>query len=105
MKNIFVHHVFFWLNEPENAEAARKLTEGLLTLGKIGEVVEIHIGVPAKTQRDVVDNTYSHSLLTIFRDKEDHDLYQVNPIHLKFIEDYGKLWKKVVVYDCVDAKL
>ncbi len=105
MKNIFVHHVFFWLNEPGNADAARKLTEGLLTLGKIGEVVEIHIGVPAKTQREVIDNSYSHSLLTIFRDKEDHDLYQVSPIHLKFIEDYGHLWKSVVVYDCVDAKL
>jgi hypothetical protein len=53
----------------------------------------------------VVDNSYSHSLLTIFRDKEDHDLYQVSPIHLKFIEDYGYLWKSVAVYDCVDAKL
>jgi hypothetical protein len=31
------------------------------------------------------------------------DSYQTDPIHLKFVEECSMLWKKVVVYDSVDA--
>jgi Stress responsive A/B Barrel Domain len=103
MKHIFVHHVFFWLKEPDNAEARLKLETGLQTLGKIGQIQEMHIGVPAKTDRPVVDNSYSYSLLLILRDKADHDIYQNHPIHLKFVEEYSHLWTKVLVLDSVDA--
>jgi len=103
MKHIFVHHVFFWLKEPSNVEARKKLEAGLQTLGKIGEIQEMHIGIPANTDRDVVDNSYSHSLLIIFRDKADHDIYQNHPIHLKFVEECSQLWNKVKVLDSVDA--
>ena len=31
------------------------------------------------------------------------DAYQIDPIHLAFVENYKHLWTKVVVYDSVDV--
>jgi hypothetical protein len=42
--------------------------------------------------------------LVLFKDKADQDAYQVDPIHLKFVEQYAHLWSRVVVYDSVDVK-
>jgi hypothetical protein len=103
MKHIFVHHVFFWLKEPTSAEVRSKVENGLSSLTKIGEIEEFHIGVPANTNRAVIDNSYTYSLLVVFRDKNDHDKYQSHPIHLKFIENCGQLWSKIIVMDSVDA--
>ena len=102
MKHIFVHHVFFWLKEPANTEIRNRFENELHTLGKIGEIQEIHIGVPGNTDRSVVDHSYTYSLLIVFRDKQDHDIYQNHPIHLKFVEDYSGLWDRVLVYDSED---
>ncbi len=102
MRNIFVHHVYFWLNEPDNPEARAKFEKGLQELINIGEVQEFHLGKPAPTSRPVIDHSYTYSLLTIFRDKEDHDIYQQHPIHLAFIEQCSSLWNRVLVYDSVD---
>ncbi len=40
--------------------------------------------------------------MAFFKNKEDQDIYQTHPIHLKFIEDCQHLWQKVVVYDAMD---
>ena len=102
MKSIFVHHVFFWLHEPQNPEARKTFEKGLQGLLKIEEIQEYHLGIPAETDREVVDNSYTYSLLLIIRDKADHDSYQKHPIHLRFIDECGKLWKRIQVYDSVD---
>jgi hypothetical protein len=102
-KQALVHHVFFWLKNPSSAEDLKKLIEGVKTLQNIDTLRLVKIGVPAGTEaRDVIDNSYSISLLTVFDDIKGHDVYQVHPIHKKFIEDYSHLWQKVVVYDSID---
>src|SRR5690606_37906599 len=54
-----VHHVFFWLKNPDSSEDLAKLLAGLRTLAGIDTVRGIHIGVPADTeQRGVVDGSY-----------------------------------------------
>ena len=58
-----------------------------------------HIGIPAQTPRDVVDNSYGYSLVCVFKNKEDQDIYQAHVAHKKFIKDTSMLWEKVVVYD------
>jgi hypothetical protein len=78
-----------------------KFEEALNILVTIETIVDYHLGIPASTDRDVIDNTYSYSLLTTFRNKGDQDIYQTHPIHLKFIEDCQDLWGKVIVYDSV----
>jgi hypothetical protein len=95
----FVHQVYFWLKEPEDAEHRKKLAEGLKTLTAIKELKLWHIGYPADTNRDVIDRSYSISWLTIFESKKDQDIYQDHPVHVKFVEGYSSLWQKVVVYD------
>ncbi|MEO8886382.1 MAG: Dabb family protein [Mucilaginibacter sp.] len=100
LNNVFVHQVYFWLkNEADQA----KLIEGINTLAAIKGLKQIHIGVTANTPREVVDNTYHASLLTIFDNKEAHDVYQDDPIHHEFLANYVKpLVAKVVVMDSVD---
>ena len=102
-KNLFVHHVYFWLNNPESAEDLKKLQEGLQKLSKVKTIKMFHIGKPAGTNRDVIDSSYAVSWLLLFDSRADQDSYQTDPIHLKFIDDCKHLWKKVVVYDSIDA--
>lgn len=97
-----VHHVFFWLNNPDSEADKQQLIEGLNTLRAIDEVKELMIGTPASTlEREVVDNSFHVSELMIFESIEDQDAYQVHPIHAKFVEEYSHLWERVVVYDMI----
>lgn len=102
-KNMFVHHVYFWLNNPESETDRKKLLEGLNSLKPVETIKQIHIGKPADTDRDVIENTYDFSLLLIFDNLEDQEVYQKHPIHLAFVDKYASLWKKVIVYDSVNA--
>ncbi len=100
---VFVHHVYFWLKSPGDAQAREALIAGLRTLTAIPEVRWSHIGVPAASERGVVDDSYSVSWLVFLADKAAEDRYQVDPIHLKFVEDCSALWERVVVYDTEQA--
>lgn len=102
MKNAFVHHVYFWLKNKENKADLAKLVEGLNTLTKIKSLKTHHIGIPAGTNRDVIDGSYSISWLTIFDDGKGQEAYQVDPIHLAFVDNYKHLWSKVIVYDSIN---
>lgn len=98
----FVHHVFFWLRNPDSAEDRKKLEKGLKSLKAIETIRKAHIGVPAKTDRPVIESSYDFSELLIFDSLEDQQAYQVHPVHLKFVEECEHLWSKVIVYDSVD---
>ena len=99
-----VHHVFFWLKNPESKEDLARLLTGLRTLTKIETVRGAHFGVPASTEkRDVVDNSYSASEMLFFDDLAGQKAYQDHPVHQKFVEDCSHLWEKVVVYDAIAA--
>lgn len=98
-----VHHVFFWLKEPDNDEHKKQLVNALNELLKIETIKLSHIGFPAGTEsRDVVDHSYSVSYMVMFNNQADQDAYQVDPIHTKFVEENSHLWKKVIVYDSID---
>lgn len=102
MKKVFIHHVFFWLKEPKNLEARRQFEKGLQELIKVPQIQSSHIGTPVESPREVVDDSFTYSYMAFFKNKEDQDIYQTHPIHLKFIEDCQHLWQKVVVYDAMD---
>jgi hypothetical protein len=101
-EKLFIHHVFFWLNNPENKEDRVKFESALSRLGSIETITMLHIGKPADTNREVIDNTYTYSFLAGFKNKKDHDIYQAHPIHDEFRNNYGDMWKKVLVYDSLD---
>lgn len=103
LKNSFIHHVYFWLNNADSAEDKKKLVEGLQKLQKVKTIKMSHIGKHAGTNRDVIDGSYSVSWLLVFANLADQESYQTDPIHLKFIDECKHLWKKVLVYDTVDV--
>lgn len=99
-----VHHVFFWLKNPQSKEDLAKLLAGLRTLAKIESVRGVHFGVPASTEkRDVVDNSFSASEILFFDDLAGQKTYQDHPIHKQFVADCSHLWERVVVYDAFAA--
>jgi hypothetical protein len=97
-----VHHVFFWLKNPDSKEDLERLLAGIRTLDAIETLRGLHVGVPASTEkRAVVDSSYSASELMFFDDVEGQNAYQVHPIHQKFIADCSHLWSRVTVFDSV----
>jgi hypothetical protein len=97
-----LHHVFFWLKNPDSTEDRAALIAGIKSLGAIETVRAVHVGIPASTEkRDVVDNSYHVSELLCFDDVEGQNVYQVHPLHQKFIDEHSHLWSKVVVYDAL----
>ena len=103
MKNKFIHHVYFWLKNTGNLSDRDMLVEGLKTLSSVKTIRRFHIGKPANTSREVIDSTYAVSWMLVFATDADQAAYQTDPVHLKFIADYGYLWSKVIVYDAVDV--
>lgn len=98
----FVHHVFFWLNNPDDPNDRAEFEKGVEELLEVPQIKSYHFGEPAATtHRDVVDGSYTYSYMVFFEDKESQDIYQEHPIHQKFIDEYQHLWKKVQVYDAV----
>jgi hypothetical protein len=97
----FVHMVYFWLKDSTTAEAFMANTEDFIK--KIPEVISYHIGKPAMTPRDVVDNSYSVCLVVTFDNVAGHDAYQDHPTHLDFIDNNKEKWTEVKVYDSIMA--
>lgn len=103
-KELFVHHVYFYLKNPGSEADKAKLLEGLNKLAKVPTIKMVHIGTPAPTTRSVIERSYTFSWLCFFNNLMDEELYQTHPIHLKFVEEYSSLWEKVIVYDSVGPK-
>lgn len=102
MKGTFIHMVFFWMKDPGNAAHEAKFEAELNKfIDNSPQVVSGHIGKPAGTPREVVDNSYQYALVVNFNSKEDHDVYQDDPAHHEFIEQCKDLWNKVQVYDSI----
>lgn len=104
VKELFIHHVYFYLKDPHNAQDEAKLLEGLHKLAKVPTIQYVHIGKPAETNRSVIVRDYSYSWMCFFKNIIEEEIYQTHPIHLEFIKEYSHLWEKVVIYDSVGPK-
>lgn len=93
----FVHMVFFWLKPETDIKAFMAGTEGFLR--EVEVVKQYHLGVPAMTPREVVDNSYSVALVVTFASKEDQDSYQNHPAHVQYVEENKDKWTRVQIYD------
>lgn len=96
----FVHTVYFWLKNPADQAVREKFEKSMKTYINSSKYIKTkHIGVPASTNRPVIDSSYSYCLSLTFASKEDQDKYQVEDTHLVFIKESEMLWEKVLVYD------
>lgn len=103
-KEMFVHHVLFYLKNAGSEADKAKLLEGLTKLAKCPTIKLVHIGTPAATTRAVIERAYTYSWLCFFDSPEDEESYQKHPIHDDFRTNYSTLWEKVVIYDAVGPK-
>ncbi|GAB3640794.1 Dabb family protein [Spirosoma arcticum] len=103
-KELFVHHVLFYLKNPDSETDRAKLLEGLNKLAKVPTIRMVHIGTPAATNRAVINRDYAFSWLCFFDNPADEETYQKHPIHDEFRNNYAQLWEKVVIYDAVGPK-
>ncbi len=98
---MFVHAVYFWLRDDLTAEEAEQFVEGVRTLRDIEAVQHGWVGVPAPTDREIIDRSYSYALVLVFADRTAHDVYQVHPVHDRFRERCASYWQRVLIYDAV----
>jgi hypothetical protein len=69
MENVFIHQVYFWLNNPTSTTDRDKLIAGLRKLSSVKSIQQYHIGIPADTNRPVIDSSYAVSLLLTLKVK------------------------------------
>jgi Stress responsive A/B Barrel Domain len=97
---MLVHTVYFWL-KPELTPAQRAdFRRGVESLAGIKAVEKVYVGAPAATERrPIIDASYSVALTVVCKDVAAHDAYQVDPIHLAFVNAFKTFWTRVQIYD------
>jgi hypothetical protein len=100
---MFVHAVYFWLRDDLTSRERGQFAAGLRALRAIEGVEHGYIGVPAPTDRPVIERGYARSLVLVFADQQAHDAYQVHPVHDQFRAECGGYWTTVRIYDSVTA--
>ena len=98
---MLVHTVFFWLKPDLTSEQLADFRRGVESLSAIKSTEKVFVGTPAAVpDRPVIDKSYSVGLTVLCKDIADHNAYQVDPIHLAFVERCKPYWSRVQVYDC-----
>jgi hypothetical protein len=98
---MFVHAVYFWLRDDLTPAQQAQVDAGLRSLRAIEHVRRGYIGVPAPTDRPVIERGYSRALVLVFADEAAHDAYQAHPVHDRFREECGGFWTTVRIFDSV----
>lgn len=95
-----IHSVLFWLKEDLTEEDRVSFENQLRGLSEIPSVTELFVGTPANTQkRPVVESSYDYCLTVLLEDVQAHDAYQVDPIHLAFVQNCSRMWDRVRIHD------
>ena len=96
----FAHTVYFWLKNPDNEDDRIQFEDSLKRFLNNSKFAKTNfIGVPPKATREVVDGSFTYSLIVTFDSAESQDGYQKEAAHLQFIDECKDLWSKVIVYD------
>lgn len=96
----FAHTVYFWLKNPDSPADRLAFETSLRTfLDNSAYAKTQFIGKPPKASRDVVDGSFTYSLIVTFESAEAQQLYQDEAPHKKFVTEASGLWSKVIVYD------
>jgi hypothetical protein len=100
---MLVHSVYFWLKPGLNPVQRANFNAEVKKLSAIRTIEKIYVGAPsAIAERSVTDRSFDVALTIVFRDGSAHDAYQVDPVHLAFVEGNKSLWTKVLIYDSED---
>jgi hypothetical protein len=94
------HCVYFWL-KPELTPAQRsEFRAGVESLKGIKAVSKVSVGAPAGTsRRPVIDHSFDVALIIECKDVAAEAAYQVDPLHVAFVEKFKTFWTRVQIYD------
>ncbi len=96
----FAHTVYFWLARPDNQEDRTTFETSLQKFLDNSMYAKTNfIGKPPKASRDVVDGSFTYSLIVTFESADAQQKYQEEAAHKLFIKESSHLWTKVIVYD------
>jgi hypothetical protein len=94
------HMVYFTLHDPSAARVQELVAACHKYLSGHPGVVYFSVGTLNRDlARPVNDHGFDVTLNVVFESREAHDAYQVEPRHLKFIEEQKPQWKQVRVFD------
>ena len=98
--SMLVHSVFFWLKPELTADQRAAFRAGVESLAGITAVEAVYVGTPAATEkRPVIDDSYSVALTVVCKDLAAQNAYQVDPVHLAFVNTFKTFWQRVQIYD------
>lgn len=96
----FAHVVYFWLEKPDSEDDRAAFETSLKKFLKNSAFAKTKfVGIPPAPSREVVDGSFTYSLIVTFESAEAQKGYQDEAPHKLFIEESSKLWTKVIVYD------
>ncbi len=96
----FAHTVYFWLNNTDDAQDRAAFEKSLQKFLDTSAYAKTKfIGRPPRASRDVVDGSFTYSLIVTFDSAAAQQAYQDEAPHKLFIEESSGLWSKVIVYD------
>ena len=96
---MFHHVVFFYLRKDLTAAQRSEFETKLRGLSRIKSIASSYAGRPTVADRDIIDSSYDFAELFVFKNKADHDAYQVDPIHQDFVNSCKTYWSSVKIYD------
>ncbi|MBL9205982.1 MAG: Dabb family protein [Opitutaceae bacterium] len=97
---MLVHSVYFWLKPELTAAQRAEFRQGVESLRGISATEKVYVGVPAGVpDRPIIDKSFAIGLTVVCKDVAAHNAYQVDPIHLAFIERFKPYWSRVQIYD------
>jgi Stress responsive A/B Barrel Domain len=97
---MLIHSVFFWLRAGLTPAERAHFKAEVKKLAAVKTIEKIYVAEPAAiAERSVTDRSFDIALTIIFADGPAHDSYQVDPVHLAFVEGNRSTWTKVQVFD------
>jgi hypothetical protein len=100
---VLVHSVYIWLKDGLSSETRTAHLEALEALARIPFVRQFHLGVPAETNRPVIERGYTYALIVGCDDFAALEAYRAHPIHDALRALAEVCWEKQVVYDSVEG--
>jgi len=96
----FTHVVYFWLRNPDDQAECREFEAAIRELMSKSRYTKTNfLGRPPEASREVVDDSFTYTMIVTFASAAAQNAYQQEQAHLDFIARAGHLWEKVVVYD------
>lgn len=97
---MLIHSVYFWLKTDLTTAERDHFRAEVKRLSAVRTIEKIYVGPPASLrERDVTERSFDLALTIVFRDGSAHDAYQVDPVHLAFVERNKASWTRVQVFD------